>query len=197
MVLHRRQRSFGTPARIQASLDGGVVDPGSSGPLRDCEGLSERCDPPTVPTVAVLLGLVDPLAVLLTVVAVVVHALDGVLCRWAESHVRKEVLELHPPVAHFDATSAVVFEVLATSPSAPASHSHPGFVLRCMRASVSQMSFSGHTSASATTRLHLPPFQATSSDRCRFPAVAQTYPAGDRTVRHLFLYGKLTKALSL
>ncbi len=104
--------------------------------------------------VLVLLRACRPAAVCLVVWAVVVDAIEGMLIRWARSHVGEERFEgAFPTLANCDAASTVETIRDVARSTAPALHAAPRLVLARVFHAVARMVRSGSSSFVASRQL--------------------------------------------
>ena len=106
----RRERFLYAPSENAKSRANDAVPESSlPAPLCHCLALAVQLEEAVRTSVVCLMGLRFPSAVAALVVAVVVDPLNGVLRRWAWSHVGQERLKGRAPrFAHANATTAVV-----------------------------------------------------------------------------------------
>lgn len=114
------------PPPRQSGLEGSPTDTERLRPLRKRACLALPGDDAAPSRVALLFLSRGPAAILRRVGAVVVDSIQGVLSRWARSHVAKELTEVVSPlIAHRDATATVAREVRHLRVVATVSHRAP------------------------------------------------------------------------
>lgn len=98
-----------TVAQSQSSVQHVIVNRQLSAPVSQGQCASVVCHAPRVSTIGCLLEMICPPAILWTVWAVVIHAIDAVLSARPTAHVGQEVdIRIAPPIAHAYSSAAVV-----------------------------------------------------------------------------------------
>ena len=144
------ERAFGRPfVNPDASSQRGVWDPCLLGPLDKRLREALEGEDHVVALVSALLRPRGPPAVIWTVRAVIVDTVELVVWCRASAHVGDEVGQgLHPPVAHGDASAAVVGISLVGVRVASRDHLHPDSILgaaaACMGFAVPRPAMFGH-----------------------------------------------------
>lgn len=102
------QRLFRAPAVAHSIFENATRQIKAIFPLDEGERLSPERQPHIVASIAMLLDRGRPAAVSRLVIAVIVNPVNRVLGRRARPHIREEVLEGSPAIAHGDTSPAVV-----------------------------------------------------------------------------------------
>jgi len=106
------QRAVNRPSvSVNSVFEHAPAKSSSSPPLGHGERYTVVCYQSVVAFITTLIEMCSPIAVIRRVVAAVVSAFNGVLWRWAFSHVANKVRNrFKPSVTHNNSTSTIVFE---------------------------------------------------------------------------------------
>jgi hypothetical protein len=147
------------------------------------------------PSISCLLYLRSPSAILRTVGAVVVDAVDAVRRRWPGAHVGVKRLKARPPLTDRDPAPAVIAVDVALRTQASAAHVLPDPVLRsAMRQSVSAMGIARRLEHEAAARDRVTAPEAVSNDRSLIPTVATADPSDLTVVGSLDVFSEYRQA---
>lgn len=125
--------------------------------------------------VVYLLKRCGPSAILGRVVAVVVSTVDG-QARRTFAHVRKEVLELQPPLADLDASRSVSSELLIGGVPASVEHGSPGVPCGSATLPMSRVTGENQIALNTPATLGVPESQRTPGDMHSLAAIADALP---------------------
>lgn len=130
------QHKFNRPAKFEAIKDDVFRQACLLGPLNNAHRFAVEREASVVATVALLFFVYYPAAILWAVAEVVVSSIKRVLVGWTRAHVRVEVLETEPPLAHGDAAASVIAPGMVRFCAATAKHIAPHSVFFRKRLSV-------------------------------------------------------------
>lgn len=82
-----------------------------------------------------------PAAILWAIAFLIIDAVDRVLGRWTRTHISKEVFKGEPSIAHCNATSKIVFEVLAVRVRAAVNYAGPYAIFGRMCSAMSTLRY--------------------------------------------------------
>ena len=165
------------PASRKSRQDNAVFEASYPGPF------SKRCDAPVVgnqavvPLVVGLLNARCPAAIIWTIVAIVIFAVNLVLWRWSFAHVSKKIRKrLTPTLAHFNAATSVIFVLAIAFVVTAIQHIGPQVEFRGRSLAVLEVSSCARFASQASTTFLRTTGQPASNSFCLLSAIALAQP---------------------
>ena len=158
--------------------DAETTRPSSKGVCRFVECVTFCCS-----QIVGLLKRSRPAAIFFEVAEVVVYSIYRHACRRV-THVFRKLFKITLPLgAHRNAATSpeMVFFILGVKD--PCFYSTPNSIKSCLSHAVRRIPLLRTFFLQASTRLRMPVFELGSIDRCSFPTIAHTYPAGPFVTR--------------